>query len=276
MLEHDAFAALGFEVIEHAPLFLRQMRSLGEVDARMREGAEQVREDEQPLRVAPSAQILIADEQDVECAEHVANRFTIEGEVFRACLCIALQRFGQCHSQAATVDARDLAILFVQEEAATVPFFLHPICGVLDEFLRVVFLDGIEQLAVDAGGLIFLLRLPIRCAVRAGRVALRGLFLHELFVNRLRLRVGDRRLRFGSRAQRAAAPAIREVDGEAAAFRLDGCLIDFVRRALPEIEGDVFHFRFLLSCGCRVSRRVGVQRERTAQSDGAGVLPQIS
>jgi hypothetical protein len=72
----------------------------------------------------------------------------------------------------------------------------------------------------------------------------------------------NRRLRFGSRAQRAAATAVRERDDAAAILRLNGRLVDFVRRAFAEVEGDVFHWDILLSWVCRHQAGSGTTRAR--------------
>ncbi len=78
-------------------------------------------------------------------------------------------------------------------------------------------------------------------AVCARRVALGGLLAHELVVDLLRLLVGDGSLGLCAGLQRAAAPAVTELDDVAAVPGLDARLIRFVGRALPEIERDVLH-----------------------------------
>ena len=154
---------------------------------------------------------------------------------------IIVERLRQRDGETEPVDAGDGAFLFADEEAPAVPFLLHPICGIGNEDVDALLLDGVEQLASDARGLARLVGLPVRRAIFAGGVALGGLFPDEFVVDGLGLFVGDRRLGVGAGVQRAATAAVREVDDMAAVLRFDARLIDFVGRAFAEVEGAVFH-----------------------------------
>ena len=77
-------------------------------------------------------------------------------------------------------------------------------------------------------------------AVRAGRVALGDLGLHQLVVNRLGLGVGHRRRCLGAGVHGGATAAVGEGDGVFAALRFDGGVVNLVGAALAVVEGDRF------------------------------------
>ena len=82
--------------------------------------------------------------------EVVSDYFTVEQEaawVFRG---TADDRLRNRSGESQAVDAGDLVTVLSDEQAATIQLLLHPVVGVEQELVELLFVDGIEELALDA------------------------------------------------------------------------------------------------------------------------------
>jgi len=91
------------------------------------ERGQQIHQAQIALAVTQAADLLVADEQGVEHAEHVADGFTVEDAIHRALRHARGQRSWQRDDETEPVDPGDRAVLFADEQTAAIPFLLHPI-----------------------------------------------------------------------------------------------------------------------------------------------------
>ncbi len=182
-----------------------------------------------------------SDGEQIEGMECVSESFTVEQEVAWVLGGTAGNRVRNGGGETQPVDAGDLIAVLFDEQPTAVELLLHPVVGVQQELVELLFVDGTEELALNAS--VFVGRVWWRGGSSVGSrlVALRHLFPDEFVVGAFGNRIFDRGLCFAAGVERGTATTISEVCVVAIILGGDAGLVHFVRRPFAKIQNDAFH-----------------------------------
>ena len=144
-----------------------------------------------PVDIALLAEVVSVSFKDVEDVEGVTDGLSVEQDITGEAGDSPADELGQSGDKSPAVDADDVVSLSADEEAAAVVFFLEAVLGVGQEAGHFAFLDGVEELAVGAGALVFRVCADVGRAVLSGGVSLRLLGGDELVEDGVGLLPGD-------------------------------------------------------------------------------------
>lgn len=210
VFEHNAFFPLAFKLLEPAS------RLSGEEyphlpDMGMIKGVEHVAHPQIAHREGQKTHVLRADGEQVEGVEGVSYRFTVDQEAARVFGRVACDLFRNGGGESQAVNACDLVAVFFDEQPTAIELLLHPVVWIEQKLIELLFVDGIEELALNAGVFVGRVRSRSGSSVGSRLVALRHLFPDEFVVDVFGNRIFDRRLRFAACAECGTATAISEV-----------------------------------------------------------------
>ncbi len=246
VFEHHAFLSFVLEMLEPAS-GLRWEEHPHLPDMGMIKGVEHVPHPQISHRERQMTHVLRDDGEQVEGMEGVSHRFTIENEVSRVFCCVACDPVRNRGGESQAVDAGDFVAVLSEDQTAAIELLLHPVVGIEQELVELLFVDGGEELALNACVFVGRVRWRGGVCVGSGHVALGHLFADELVVDVFGDGVFDRRCCFAAGAERGAAPAIGEVYEIPGILGTDASLVHFVRGTGAKVQGDAFHGVSVLS-----------------------------